>query len=180
MRKVVLIPWRPTTPDRITAFDRLWRTQWEPLGLPIYLGDSGHAKFHRAASRNAAAVAAGDWDVALFADADVRLVERNIRDALDKAPVYKRLVFPHDRYKSLDRNDRTKQESTAPTNGGAFAISREAGELVQGYDERFAGWGSEDAALRCATVEFRRPPTCVRLSAHQRAVNTQREMLGGR
>lgn len=168
MRKVVLIPWRPTANDRILAFDRLWRQQWEPMNVPIYLGDSGHATFHRGASRNAAAYAAGDWDVAMFVDADVRLPERNIMQALDTASRHLRVVFPHDRYRALDRHDRTFRESTAPTNGGAFAISRTAWDLVQGFDERFAGWGFEDAAFRCATETI--------LGAPVRLVGTMSEL----
>jgi len=150
-REVILIPWRAGRPDRVAAFYKTYTEQWQPLGLPVYLGDSRHDRFHRGASRNAAARDAGNWDVALIADADVMLFRENIKEALKQALVYDRVVFPHDRYQSLRRDGRPYQTSTAPTNGGALAISRDAWELVQGYDERFAGWGYEDAALRTAT-----------------------------
>jgi len=151
MREVILIPWRVGRPDRMAAFTETWNTQWKPLGIPTYLGDSRHDRFHRGASRNAAARDAGDWDVALFADADVLLDPRNIKEALRQAAIFDRVVFPHDRYQSLRRDGRPYQTSTSPTNGGALAINRASWELVQGYDERFAGWGYEDAALRTAT-----------------------------
>lgn len=151
MREVILIPWRPGRPDRVRAFYETWTTQWDQLNLPVYLGDSGHDRFHRGASRNAAARAAGRWDVALIADADVLLFRENIREAMRQAYAFDRVVFPHDRYQSLRRDGRPFQTSTAPTNGGALAISRDAWERVQGYDERFAGWGYEDAAFRLAT-----------------------------
>lgn len=35
-------------------------------------------------------------------------------------------------------------------------------------------------AMRCASPGFQRHPVCVRMSADQRALNTQRELLGGR
>lgn len=141
---------------------------WEHSGLPVYLGDSGHEHFHRGASRNAAARDAGDWDVALFVDSDVILDPRNIREALRQAAAFNRVVFPHDRYQSLRRDGKPFQTSTAPTNGGALAISREAWEKVQGYDERFAGWGYEDAALRCATETLLGMP--IRLPGYMREI----------
>lgn len=48
-----------------------------------------------------------------------------------------------------------------------------------GCQQDFAFTREVCTALRCVTVEFRRHPTCMRLSAHQRAVNAQRELLGG-
>ena len=166
MREVILIPWRAGRPDRVAAFTRTWKTQWEPLGLPIFLGDSGHDRFHRGASRNDAARVAGRWDVALIADADVLLSVGNIREALQKAQSSGRVVFPHDRYQSLRRDGRPFQTSTAPTNGGALAIARDAWERVQGYDERFAGWGYEDAALRYSTETLLGDP--IRLAGYMR------------
>lgn len=151
MREVICIPWRPTKPDRVAAFHETWQTLWHPLDLPLYFGDSGHPRFHRAASRNAAALKAGDWDVALFADADVLLDPRNVREALRQAYAFDRVAFPHDRYQSLNKDGRAHLTSNAPTNGGALAISRDGWERVQGYDERFGGWGYEDAAFRLAT-----------------------------
>jgi hypothetical protein len=168
VREVILIPWRPSAPDRVAAFYKTWTEQWERVDLPIYLGDSGHDKFHRAASRNAAARDAGRWDVALFADADVMLFRENIKEALRLAYQFDRVVFPHDRYQSLRKDGRPFQTSTAPTNGGALAISRAAWERVQGYDERFAGWGYEDAALRLSTETLLGAP--VRLPGYMREV----------
>lgn len=150
MREVILIPWRPGRADRIIAFENTWN-HLKSLNLPTYLGDSGHARFHRGASRNAAAYNAGDWDVALITDADVLVPLANIREALAQAYAYDHVVFPHDRYQSTRKDGRPFQTSTGPTNGGSLAISRDAWERVQGYDTRFSGWGYEDAAFRLAT-----------------------------
>ena len=166
VRAVVCIPWRKGRPDRVAAFEETFRTLWVPLGLPVYLGDSGHDRFHRAASRNAAAYAAGDWDVAIFADADVLLDPANLREAVRQADIYDRVVLPHDRYQSLRKDGRPLQTSTAPTNGGALVLSRQAWSRVQGYDERFAGWGYEDAAFRCATETLLGGP--IRLPGYMR------------
>lgn len=108
-------------------------------------------KFNRGASRNAAAQAAGEWDCALFVDADVLIERRNIWRALDAAYLEDRVVFPHDRYHALSAMGRAERMTTAPTNGGALAISRVAWERVGGYDPRFTGWGHEDAAFYLAT-----------------------------
>ncbi len=169
------MPWRGGQPDREAALRRVWREQWEPLGLPVYLGDSEHSVFHRGASRNAAARLAGDWSAALFVDADVLLSSRSILYlALEKAEMLDVVVFPHDRYQSLDKDGRPRLTSTGPTNGGALAISREAWERVNGYDERFAGWGYEDAAFSLATQTLLGPP--IRLPGYMREINHKKTL----
>jgi hypothetical protein len=150
VKRAIFIPWRGGNTTREEAFAETWRRLWKPLGIAVYTGDSEETPFNRGASRNAAA-AGRAWDVALFADADVLLSPKNIHAALDAAYLEDVVVFPHDRYHALSRSGRVQRASTAPTNGGALAISRTAWGLVQGFDARFKGWGWEDFAFKMAT-----------------------------
>lgn len=161
MRTVVLVPWRPGDPHR----DRAWpwvRRRWHHrLGLPIVTGDSDPARpFNRSAARNDAARRAGDWDVAVITDADT--IVRNAAptvEAIAQAHATGHVVLPHDAYRALDAkgtalvlaNDAAGwahlARSVARAPLGVVVVPRPAWEQLGGFDERWTGWGGEDAAF---------------------------------
>jgi predicted glycosyltransferase involved in capsule biosynthesis len=166
-RDVLLIPWRGGNAyrERNLSFVLDW---YSPLGLEVFLGDSGHEPFNRGDSRNAAAQAAGDWSRALIADADC-LAELDVeREAFNLASQSGKLILPHHNFFDLTKKGTEKfmqnptryrdhpfqfhklspvrwAEPLAPS--GALVLTHEAYDAIGGYDPGFRGWGYEDTAL---------------------------------
>jgi len=162
-RAVVLVPRRAGVPER----DAIWawcRRIWEQQGWPVFEGHHDEpGLFNASKARNAAAQAAGDWDVAIFADADtVPWDWRSVREAVGVAARTGHFVRPFRTYHMLDeeasrsfmetgvlpkRGMRWLRESAY---GGIHVVPRRLWDASGGYDERFLGWGSEDAAFEFA------------------------------
>lgn len=168
MNCVVLVPFRGGTDQRRwQLWD--WTSWWldRILGWPIVVGDAGGETFSRAASVNAAAAAAGDWDVALIGDADtVQELEPAVYAAEQVAltdgackPWQTRLkLSPQGTLKFAQRgpsavgwNDRDRTDRTsAQQGGGTLMVSRSAWDAVGGMDPNFVGYGNEDLAFVAA------------------------------
>ena len=157
---VVLVPWRAGNDHR----ERVWRfvrDRWSELGLPIVEGDVP-GPFNRSAARNAAARAAGDWDVAVFVDADTIAEEFVVRQGLELAATSGRIVVPHDEYLGLSTRGTAevlagkrqgwsrvqRHMERAPL--GVLIVPRAAWDTLDGFDERFVDWGGEDVAFGIA------------------------------
>ncbi len=157
---VVLVP-RRAEPHR----DRLWayvreRVEAE-VAWPVVEGlDEGEQPMNRAAARNRAAEQAGDWDVAVFLDADTMPDFEQLRQAVDLAAETGKLVCPQDVFRSLTRDgtravlagkcvieDAPKRWDYPRPKSSCIVVSWETWELVGGYDERFNGWGFEDSSF---------------------------------
>jgi hypothetical protein len=154
MGVVILVPWRPGEERREFNW-RVTRPYLERFGWELFLGDRP-GPWARAAAVNAAARAAGDWDVALIADADTIPEEAPVRRAAEI--VGDGAIRPHDRLWSLNASQSVQLSMTGPERvelrktrlfpgGGLLVVSRTAWETVGGYDERFIGWGHEDSDL---------------------------------
>jgi hypothetical protein len=165
MRAVVLVPWRPSDDRRQLLWD--WtRPFLEEIGWELFTGDGGGEPFSRAAAMNAAAAAAGEWDVALLGDADtVQDVATAHRAALQALEVGMVIPWSHriklsqaGTFKLARRGpeavsdaDRDPRDRTSPEGGGAtVVVSRSAWDVVGGMDESFRGYGNEDLAFRAA------------------------------
>ena len=149
--------------DELWAWTRSW---WErETGWPIFEGfHETDGKFNIAAARNAAAAAAGDWDVIFLLDADVILADpAQAERAVATAQRTGRWTAAHDRWRSLDRPGSDKVMAGWLGNWGryarttihmsysnAVAVPRALWEQLGGQDERFIGWGFEDMAFMWA------------------------------
>jgi hypothetical protein len=160
VRTVVLVPRRAGNPVRDANWE--WcRKIWEQQGWPIFEGHHDEpGLFNASKARNAAAAAAGDWDVAIFADADtVPWDWRAVKAAVPLAAKTGRFVRPFSSYHMLDEEASRSFMTTGvlprhgmhrlgeSAYGGIHVVPRRLWEASGGYDERFLGWGSEDAAF---------------------------------
>lgn len=164
MSVAVVIPWRPGTPERNAHHERVRAHLAGLLPDAIHLDvDSGHTPFSRAGSRNEGirqAVAAGA-DVVVICDADT-LPEREPLSVAIEAAMDGVLHLPYSWYRGLSRDGTQAylagaQAADCPTDlahewatGGVLVIQPSAWWQAGGMDERFTGWGFEDAAYRIA------------------------------
>lgn len=194
MKTVILIPYRGEPGSEREVNLQFVLDWYSPLGYPVTLGDDGGTPFNRAGSRNDAADKAGDWDVAIFADADTVADLSVIREAVELAAQTGKLIVPHDDFRRLTKHgtarliqegiDRWRsysrgiikltagvhiQKAMAPC--GALVVSREAFEKIGRWDAGFVGWGYEDNAFLVdaeRTVGYTRLPGYLWHLYHQR------------
>jgi glycosyltransferase involved in cell wall biosynthesis len=156
------------TPDTVCTLycpgdpvrDENWsyaQQRWQQHGFRSVTGCAQRGLY---GSRNVAARAAGDWDAAIFADADIVLADPGAaRLALNLARRDGTYVACYDRLHYVTRDGRDRLLAGAPpsvdmtdeTVGGVwlgcFAISRPLWEEIGGFDERFAGRPGQDVAF---------------------------------
>ncbi len=159
MTAVVIIPWRAGDPIRERNYKRV-REFWDSLPYPVFTADSGYEFFTAGASRNQAAAEAGDWDVAVFTDADVLPGSaEQIVDAVATANVTGAFTMGYSEFRWLSetatrqvcdgvpalqvRADRALKNAWINT----FAIRRDLFDLAGRFDEGFLGYGMEDLAF---------------------------------
>lgn len=160
MKTVVLTPYRGQPGrDRNWGFVSAWiRTNY---GFPVFVADSGGAVFSAALARNAAARAAGCWDVAVFHDADTIAHPDAVTAAVERAAGSGEMVVAADSHMYCDRRSserivwsgvpmfaRPDRFDSAGVYerpcSGVFAISRDTFDRVGGFVECLRGWGYED------------------------------------
>lgn len=167
-KRAIIIPWRTDNAERERNLQFVldW---YRPLALPLALADADRdAPFNRAASRNDAAKVAGDWEVALFADADCIADLGVVAKAFNLADETGSAVLPHDDFYSLSERG-TKEllqngieeltvklglKYTGQTKianswmpSGALIVPRAAYDAIGGYEEGYKGWGWEDTSF---------------------------------
>jgi hypothetical protein len=158
---VVLVGWRSSERWRTAAWAMV-RAFWEASGYPLFVGGSTQeGPFSRAAARNEAARLAGDWDVAIVADADCLLELASVGNAVTRARAGHGLILPYRHFLKLGqaqtqrilgghRLPRTGHDRRTLPVGGCLVVPRAVWDRVGGYDERFAGWGYEDTSFWAA------------------------------
>lgn len=164
MKAVILVPWQTDNSHRARNWNTA-RASWLDLGWPIVTGTS--SPFDRTRARNAAAEEAGNWEVALFADADIVL------DSLSQAHKAVTTAYENGWYTvayselhylteqgTMDLCMRRpafyceSNEQVANTWECCFAVRRDYFDQVGGFDERFQGWGGQVAAFFYAYATF--------------------------
>lgn len=155
VKPAILVPWRGGDFRREQSW-RYVRAHLETYGWPIFVGDSPGA-WSRAQALNAAAEAAGDWDVALISDADTVGQRHVVVQAAVKALDTGGGIRPHNRLWMLSSEQSSDLLSFGPEGvvttfktkshpgGGLMVVSRKGWDTVGGYDDSFQEWGHEDS-----------------------------------
>jgi hypothetical protein len=167
---VVVIPWRPA-PSRLDAFERLQRWYAERLPeLELRTIDSGDEPFNLARCRNLAVAAAEPGQVVVLNDADTLPEPDALRAAIAAAASNGRVNLPYTAYHWLGAEGSVQfAAGVAPEDcvfelvtgacSGVYVTTPETWAAHGGQDERFRGWGFEDAAWFTAhSTLFGEPP----------------------
>jgi len=174
MRAVILVPRRADggRRDDLWTFTRAWLTRHHPQ-FEIFEGESPEGPFNRGAAINAAARAAGDWDVAIVHDGDNIVAPAMLEQAVREAHQTGITRIAHDTYMYLDRQSSDEilarpdgpwwprpQIYSVPTPGdkrsgyepyvihkhvsGVVVVPRPVWAATNGFVE-LTGWGAEDS-----------------------------------
>lgn len=158
MRVVILTPRRADDGIR----DEIWTWLKPRLEWPVIEGHHDGEPFSRAAARNDAARSA--WDVAIFCDADCYVPPAQLEAAAERAWTTGQITMAFDRFNYLSPEGTRQildgyegdwmpfvlEEESGDWGNSPCAVRRDLWGLVDGYDERFIGWGHEDNAFRLA------------------------------
>ena len=167
----IVIPWRPA-PSRLDAFERVtaWYRATLPQ-LPLKTVDTGDIPFVLAACRNMAMREAAADEVVVVGDADTIPEREPLIAAIRAAAESPYVHLPYDEYRWLGRTGSAEHAAGVPLEdctveqyvdgacSGVYVATPRAWASHGGQDERFRGWGFEDAAwyLAHSTLLGRRP-----------------------
>lgn len=159
MTKVaVLVPRRADGGRRDQVWDYIRATRWD--GYDLFEGHDDGEWFNRSAAINRAAKAAGDWDVAVIADADSFVGHEQLDVAIDGCLTYGKFWLGYSvfHYLTRDMSDRIMDGYVGDWEPGVrftmhgtcssmVIVRRDIWEQAHGFDEFFVGWGWEDVAF---------------------------------
>ena len=148
----VLVPWRTDNGPREKVWDTL-KPSWIEHHRVIEGSGPTSGPFNRSAALNQAANDAGDWDLAILADADSWVPRYVVEQAFLMARHSGRLVFAHNGvWQSVDAEWKPVGKPVRGAASSILVIDRELWERVGGFDERFVGYGYEDRAFAHACL----------------------------
>lgn len=162
MNIVVLVPRRAdkSRRDEVWKFVRnRWRTE-HPEYRVVEGVHAGKQPFNRGLAINRAAAKAGDWDIAIIADADSFCAAEQIDAAVETCARTGQMTLAYDRFVYLTRemsdavmagstgNWWSGVEWTMPgTCSSMVVVTRKVWDEAEGFDEGFdTGWGADDIA----------------------------------
>ncbi|MCS5736010.1 hypothetical protein [Herbiconiux daphne] len=158
----IVIPWRPQ-PSRLAAFDAVVEWYRSALGdVPIVAVDTDDEVFNLARCRNAGVQGiASPHDVVVIGDADTVPERGPLLEAIAAARTSGRVHLPYTEYRWLGAEGTAAFMAGRPLGDCAHEIVHGACSGVYvttpatwrshgGQDERFRGWGFEDAAWHVA------------------------------
>lgn len=158
----VLVPWRSEDPQRIRVWEYI-KWEWSLLGVELCAASDGrgHGPFNTSkACNNAFKMSTKNWLVTTGADVipDFTMIEVGLylakRDGLRWVPLGNQTeYFNAEATERILQTKRWWDETpdpvyTVPFQTGIMLIRRDLYLETGGHDERFEGWGGEDAAFR--------------------------------
>lgn len=164
MKIGIAMPWRPQ-PTRVYAFEATVERYKTLLpDVDFYFGDTGSERWNMSGSRNQAcdkAIADG-CDVVVVSDADTFVDSYALNKCIEIAYKQDVVTVPYTRLCMLNEegsnalvageikiNDAWHYSAVYHNQvGGIFILSPKTYEILNGWDERFIGWGFEDLAFQ--------------------------------
>jgi hypothetical protein len=164
----VIIPWRTDNGPRERVFQWIldrWCALYETHNVEILYGDAGGEVFSRSRTRNELA-ARSTKEVLVFADADTAPIPKYLNEACERARQGTwTIAYDNQEYYNMTEKATEFLLGNSPSGSlvrpfgdaydhrltawaGMLAVPREAFNRIDGYDERFVGWGHEDVAFR--------------------------------
>lgn len=159
----VVIPWRPKE-SRQYAFDLV--VKWYEENLPqanIMTVDDGRVPFCLSGTRNVGVKQAEEAgaDIVIMTDADTIPELSPLVFAIEVAKKSDRVILPYTKYRSLREDGTAEHLSGKPLEhcnyflvdgacSGVYVFRPQTWWSHYGQDERFRGWGFEDAAWHAA------------------------------
>ncbi len=157
----VIIPWRPA-PSRVTAFEAV--TSWYAREFPEFTlrtVDTEDDVFVLAACRNRGIAEAAPDDVVIINDADTIPEPEALREAVSAARTSELVHLPYTAYHWLGASgtaqylagtnpEECAYELVSGACSGVYVSTPRTWAAHGAQDERFRGWGYEDAAWNLA------------------------------
>lgn len=185
----VIVPWRPA-PSRVPAFEFV--VDWYARLLPefrVQTIDTDDDVFVLAACRNRGIAAHDPDEVVVVCDADTLPQPEPLRAAVAAARTSGLVHLPYTEYRWLGREgDAQIRAGVAPEDcdhelvigacSGVYVTTPRTWERHCGQDERFRGWGFEDAAWNLAHQALLGAPP-VRHEGHVYALHHAAEVRAG-
>ncbi|MGA1836237.1 hypothetical protein VD659_04820 [Herbiconiux sp. 11R-BC] len=158
----IVIPWRPQ-PSRLRSFDVVVGWYRENLGdVPVVTVDSDDEIYNLARCRNLGVAGIGDpGEVVVIGDADTIPERAALLAAIDAARTSGRVHLPYTEYRWLGAAGTAEFSAGAALEecshevvhgacSGVYVTTPATWRSHGGQDERFRGWGFEDAAWHVA------------------------------
>ena len=153
----VIVPWRPA-PSRVPAFEFV--LDWYARRLPEFVVktvDTDDDVFVLAACRNLGIASADPDEVVVVCDADTLPEPEPLRAAVAAARTSGLVHLPYTEYRWLGRSGDAQLRAGVPAEecehelvigacSGVYVTTPRTWARHGGQDERFRGWGFEDAA----------------------------------
>lgn len=162
----IVIPWRPQ-PSRLEAFEFIYAHYREMFpDSPIYLSDVPSERFNISAARNVGCIQAfyDGCDVVIVADADTYVEKYELEKSAERAVEFEVIVLAYSDLRLLDASTSTSlmKKEIAPVDAarvspalynqvaGVYVLTEATFWKLNGWDQRFEGWGYEDLAIEKA------------------------------
>lgn len=164
----VLVPRRADHGRRDKVWAQLCERVW--WGQTVVEGHHEGGLFNRSAALNTAAAAAAEWDLAVIADADSFVPDGQLAGAIALARRTGHMVIAHSRWVNVELDEtrqilehgwieyRDHRQVLEFTVSSMLVVPRIVWDVVNGFDERFEGWGCEDRAFARACKVLDAPP----------------------
>jgi hypothetical protein len=158
MKVSILIPWRTDHGSRAAAFEYLL-PRWEATGADVCVGeDDPTGPFNCSRAQNRAFRKAKHDRLLMFGADQIPPIRTELLDAMLSLSAEPWIpIMAQTGYYSRESTGRILAgadpfaeplEYTLPFCTGVIGVTRHAYESAGGMDERFSGWGYEDAAFR--------------------------------